>query len=140
MVVASRLPCCQPATLIASRTTNGAGTIAEPHPTDKNAGVDINGGSRPGPVSLLDKYTYRETVRTVIEEDDLPELPDFLESINLGDRLDVSWGLFDARWFTSFRSCSVLHGLDFSGTIQANGEEPTIRHGGEIAMVRARAT
>ena len=39
--------------------------------------------------SLLEKYTFRETVRTVIEEDQLPELPDFLESIGLGNRLEV---------------------------------------------------
>lgn len=48
-------------------------------------------------MSLLEKYTFRETVRTVIEEDDLPELPDFLESIDLGDRLDVS---FRHIWLT----------------------------------------
>lgn len=40
--------------------------------------------------SLLEKYTFRETVKTVIEEKQLPELPAFLESIGLGGKLDVS--------------------------------------------------
>jgi len=39
--------------------------------------------------SLLEKYTFRETVRTVIEEDQLPELPDFLKSIDLDNRVEV---------------------------------------------------
>lgn len=46
-------------------------------------------GRSSGSASLLEKYTFRETVRTVIEEDQLPELPDFLEEIGLGDKLEV---------------------------------------------------
>lgn len=50
----------------------------------------VEGGGRSrSRTPLLDKYTFRETVRTVIEEDQLPELPEFLESIGLGHRLEV---------------------------------------------------
>lgn len=60
------------------------------HPVAQLTPSTGSGGSRDsGSVSLLEKYTYRETVRTVIEEDQLPELPDFLETIGLGDRLNV---------------------------------------------------
>lgn len=58
-------------------------------------------------MSLLKKYTLREIVRTVIEEEDLPELPDFLESINLGDKLEVSsWQLVTSPWI-----CKELRAL-----------------------------
>lgn len=90
MVVASRVPCCQPATHIPSSSTNSASVVAETYPAGEDVDANNNSGSRSGPLSLLDKYTFRETVRTVIEEDQLPELPDFLESINLGDKLEVS--------------------------------------------------
>lgn len=39
--------------------------------------------------SLLEKYTFLETVRTVVEEEHLPELGDFLEQIGLANRLEV---------------------------------------------------
>ncbi|CAM9823928.1 unnamed protein product, partial [Laminaria digitata] len=45
-------------------------------------------GRSRSPTPLLDKYTFVETVRTVIEEDQLPELPEFLESIGLGHKLE----------------------------------------------------
>lgn len=104
VVLASRLPCGQPTTHIASTTGSTAGSIIEAHLSDDDAGNN-NGGSRSGPVSLLEKYTFRETVRTVIDEDSLPELPDFLESINLGDRLEVSSRPFLTHdGFTRFQS------------------------------------
>lgn len=137
MVVASRLPYYQAATHIASSTTSGAGTITEPHSVGKSAGVNNNSDSRPGPVSLLEKYTFRETVRTMIEEDDLPELPDFLESINLGDRLDVSSGATMVLQASDLGKVCT-RGLDVHGTIQAHGIEPTIRHNGGDAMIQAR--
>lgn len=40
-------------------------------------------------LSLLDKYTFRETIKKMLEEDHLPELPDFLDGIGLGNRLEV---------------------------------------------------
>ena len=104
MVLASRLPSCQPTTHTAATITSGAGSITETYPSDESDGSKNNSGSKSGPVSLLEKYTFRETVRTVIEEDDLPELPDFLESIDLGDRLDVSsrhiWLTMNIQAFT----------------------------------------
>lgn len=51
-------------------------------------GGEVVEGDRIG--SLLEKYTFRETVKTVIEEEHLPELPAFLEAIGLGEKLDVS--------------------------------------------------
>lgn len=67
-----------------------AATIPRCHLAAKLTPRTDSGGSRDSTsVSLLEKYTFRETVKTVIEEDQLPELPDFLETIGLGDRLDV---------------------------------------------------
>lgn len=55
------------------------------------SGLNGGGGSAAaGSESLLEKYKFRETIKTVIEEEHLPELPQFLESIGLGDRLEVS--------------------------------------------------
>lgn len=48
-------------------------------------------GSNTGP--LLEKYTYHEKIKTVIDEDQLPELPHLLEEIGLGDRLQARTSL-----------------------------------------------
>lgn len=39
---------------------------------------------------LLEKYVYHETIRTDISEEHLPELGEFLESVGLQDKLEVS--------------------------------------------------
>lgn len=53
--------------------------------------VDGDGGSiAAGSESLMEKYKFREAIKTVIEEEHLPELQQFLENIGLGDRLEVS--------------------------------------------------
>lgn len=55
------------------------------------SGLDgVGGVAAAAGESLLEKYTFRETIKTVIEEEHLPELPQFLENIGLGDRLEVS--------------------------------------------------
>lgn len=139
-MVASNLPCCQPAAHTAS---SNAGTITDSHPSDRSAGANNNNDHRSGPMSLLEKYTFRETVRTVIEEDDLPELPDFLESINLGGRLEVSSRniLLTHVGSASFRSCMIqkekARGLNIRTTDQARRVGPTLRHGSGVVYVHA---
>ncbi|CAM9697356.1 unnamed protein product [Ectocarpus fasciculatus] len=82
---------------LAHSTAGGARTAVQDHaagrrfdervgPTGGSSGITDDTSS--GSTSLLQKYTFRETVRTVIEEDQLPELPDFLKDIGLGDRLE----------------------------------------------------
>lgn len=83
---------------LAHSTTGSSRTAVQDHATGRRFDERVyqTGGS-PGSAdgrnsrsaSLLEKYTFRETVRTVIEEDHLPELPDFLEEIGLGDKLEV---------------------------------------------------
>lgn len=50
----------------------------------------VGGDGRSGG-SLLEKYTFRETIKTgLIEAEHLRELPEFLEGIGLREKLDVS--------------------------------------------------
>lgn len=96
------MPCCQPTADIGASTLNRTSVVADAYTAGEHGSTKDNGGRSPGPVSLLEKYTFRETVRTVIEEDELPELSDFLESISLGDRLEVSSEI----WLTRDRPAS----------------------------------
>ena len=96
--------------------TAGAQLTAHLHGQSGNApssgeSLAVEGGdgrSRPR-TPLLDRYTFLETVRTEIEEDRLPELPDFLESIGLGHRLEVRTVRHDERdAVLHLRRCSGL--------------------------------
>lgn len=105
-VVAATLPRCHPtasvppnaafSSSISTDTLSTPGSFDEPLVYPVGAGVGGAKGNAAstgsGSTPLLNKYTYRETVRTVIEEDQLPELPAFLEGIGLGDRIEVRHG------------------------------------------------
>lgn len=59
--------------------------------TADSASFDVK-ARPPGPSrisSIVEKYTYRETVKTVIDENHLPELPELLQDIGLGERVAV---------------------------------------------------
>lgn len=73
------------AIVVALPTRHARGKLSGESSVQKG-GVDAEGSGS----SLLEKYTFRETVKTVIDEDNLPELPAFLEALGLGGKLNVS--------------------------------------------------
>eukprot|EP00904_Undaria_pinnatifida_P006761 jgi/Undpi1/3214/HiC_scaffold_15.g06588.m1 len=77
-----------PATADAEQVTASA-SLGKQGGDSLSSGEDlVEGSGRRPPTPLLDKYTFVEHVRTVVEEDQLPDLPNFLESIGLGHRLE----------------------------------------------------
>ncbi|CAM9103839.1 unnamed protein product [Ectocarpus sp. 6 AP-2014] len=85
-------------------------------------------GRSSGSASLLEKYTFRETVRTVIEEDQLPELPDFLEEIGLGDKLEDFYrkSVFETKYIFTLNDMDLrLMGLSPAdiATVKQHAEE-----------------
>ncbi|CAM9870256.1 unnamed protein product, partial [Hapterophycus canaliculatus] len=102
LVVAATVPCCHPEADIAPNAGGGSSINTDTHstaesfderfthPTGASAGgaKSSTASSGSGSTPLLEKYMYRETVRTVIEEEQLPELSVFLEDIGLGGRIE----------------------------------------------------
>ncbi|CAM9216823.1 unnamed protein product [Ectocarpus sp. 13 AM-2016] len=85
-------------------------------------------GRSSGSASLLEKYTFRETVRTVIEEDQLPELPDFLGEIGLGDKLEDFYrkSVFETKYIFTLNDMDLrLMGLSAEdiATVKEHAEE-----------------
>lgn len=85
------------AILVALPTRHARGKLGG-ESTVQAGGVEAEGSGS----SLLEKYTSRETVKTVIDEENLPELPVFLEVLGLEGKLDVST-------VVGGRGFSVLH-------------------------------
>lgn len=90
MVVSSG-PVVAATTTAAVTTTTVAASFSTDHGgSGGDRRVESPGNSSKGDsYSLLNKYTFRETVKTVVEEEHLPELPEFLEAIGLRGRLEV---------------------------------------------------
>lgn len=91
------VPDADTTTIVSSVREGAAGIVTNAQGSHElhqqgEAHVIGSGGSNDGDrfrSSLLEKYTFRETIRTVIEEDQLPDLPEFLDSIGLGGKLEV---------------------------------------------------
>ena len=97
-----------PATADAEQVTASA-SLGKQGGDSLSSGEDlVEGSGRRPPTPLLDKYTFVEHVRTVVEEDQLPDLPNFLESIGLGHRLEVNYGR-EAHALQGYRFRVPLH-------------------------------
>ncbi|CAM9587726.1 unnamed protein product [Discosporangium mesarthrocarpum] len=65
--------------------------------------------------SLMEKYTYQETVKTVLEEDNLPDLPDMLEDLGLRHRLEDFYRkhVFEVKYVLTLKDMDLrLMGLN----------------------------
>ncbi|CAM9188216.1 unnamed protein product [Ascophyllum nodosum] len=83
---AARIACVAIPIRIADDVTTGIDPVVVTSDDQRSPGGDLPNDERRNS-SLLEKYLYRETVRREIEEEHLPELPEFLESIGLQHRL-----------------------------------------------------
>ena len=90
---AARIACVAIPIRIADDVATGIDPVVVTSDDQRSPGGDLPNDERRNS-SLLEKYLYRETVRREIEEEHLPELPEFLESIGLQHRLQVLMDIF----------------------------------------------